>query len=522
MSEENAKEIRKKRIDRIKGVYYSRKDVQKALYEFASGREISPQYFEGFGKRPDTFHYFSDVNGLIQKGATSFHCSEEIWEDPMNIYTGMPDEEANEMRQGWDLLIDIDCKYFDYSKKAAQAIIQVFKNHGIKSYGIKFSGSKGFHLIVPWKAFPKEVGGEETRKLFPELPRKLVSYIGYKAEEVMPGLLPKDIYEQFEGSEINKGIKCQNCREMAQEYEFINYVCPKCKRSEFKKLKKGEGRREFKCPECRKKFEVSDSQEVYVCNSCGSNSSENPDNFSRHTEIDLFELMGLDLVMVSPRHLFRMPYSLHEKTALASVVLNENELESFELKDANPLKAEVKNFLPDAEEGEAGEFVMQALDWNETASGDVAERQEGNSEFKPVKITNVAYKNFPPSIQKILEGLKDGKKRALFILINFFRAIGMEKEDIEQRVYDWNKKNEKPLRNGYIKAQLSWAWKNKLVPPPNFDKEYYKAIGVTPSDEELKFKNPVNYMLKKNSSGSEGTVKKSRNRRYAKKKKIGK
>ena len=53
-----------------------------------------------------------------------------------------------------------------------------------------------------------------------------------------------------------------------------------------------------------------------------------------------------DILLVSPRHLFRMPYSLHEKTALASVVLNTDEISDFELKDADPLKAKVKTFMP--------------------------------------------------------------------------------------------------------------------------------------------------------------------------------
>ena len=51
---------------------------------------------------------------------------------------------------------------------------------------------------------------------------------------------------------------------------------------------------------------------------------------------------------------------------------------------------------------------------------------------------------------------------------------------------------------GYIQAQLSWAYRNKPVLPPNFDKDHYKGIGVEPSLEELRYKNPVTYVLKKN------------------------
>jgi hypothetical protein len=73
----------------------------------------------------------------------------------------------------------------------------------------------------------------------------------------------------------------------------------------------------------------------------------------------------------------------------------------------------------------------------------------------------------------------------------------MDKDEIEKRIFDWNKKNEIPLKQGYIKSQLSWSYRNKVMPPPNFDKDYYKGIGVVPTEEELRYKNPSNYITKK-------------------------
>ncbi|GAI67112.1 unnamed protein product, partial [marine sediment metagenome] len=60
-----------------------------------------------------------------------------------------------------------------------------------------------------------------------------------------------------------------------------------------------------------------------------------------------------------------------------------------------------------------------------------------------------------------MQGVSDGRKRALFILINLFRSVGMEKDELEKRIDDWNKKNEIPLKQGYIKSQLAWAYRNK-------------------------------------------------------------
>lgn len=411
-------DVKKQRINKILNLYYSRPEIQKTIFDFSQNREIVPKYFEGFGKRPDSFQYIDDVFGLVRKGATSFNCSEELWENPLEISTELSRKQLNEMRIGWDLLLDIDSKYLDYSKILARLIINVLKFHGVKNFKIKFSGSKGFHIVVPWKAFPKEINEVKTSDMFPEYPRIITKYLTAKTKSRL-------IEEISNLSKPNKYVK------------------------------------DYKAPE-----------EVVP-----------------------------DLVAISPRHLFRMPYSLHEKTALASIVLDEDELDDFQPMNANPLKAEVKNFLPDAKENEAKELLMQALDWykEKHVEEDTGGFSEKKFEYKPVKISNLqsAEKNFPPTIKRILQGVQDGRKRALFILINFFRALGMDKDELEQRIYSWNEKNEIPLKTGYIKSQLSWSFRNKIVPPPNFDKDYYKGIGVPPTKEELRYKNPVNYTAKK-------------------------
>ena len=126
--------IKEKRIRAITAIYYSKPEIQDAIFKFSKNREISPRYFNGFGKRPDSFQYKGDIFELVKKGATSFHCSEEIWSNPLDISTDLSQEQLNEIREGWDLLIDIDCKWFDYSKLAAQAVINVFQEHNLNNY----------------------------------------------------------------------------------------------------------------------------------------------------------------------------------------------------------------------------------------------------------------------------------------------------------------------------------------------------------------------------------------------------
>jgi DNA primase catalytic subunit len=411
------KSEKEQRIRSLTQVYYSRKDVQKALFDFSKNRETIPRYFEGFGKRPDSFQYPGDIFELVKKGATSFHCSEELWLDTLKISTEMPKKKVDELRQGWDLLFDIDSKYLDYSKILAELIIKFLRFYGVKNMKIKFSGSKGFHLIVPWKAFPKEIYGTRTKDMFPEWPRIITMFIMSATKEELITKI----------TELTKPNK---------------YV------------------RDFKAPK---------------------------------------EVMP-DLILVSPRHLFRMPYSLHEKTALASVVLETEEIKDFQPRDADPLKVKVRDFMPEAEEGEASELLREALDWYKNKHPDETSNKDSDRaerEFKPIQLSNISEELFPPTIKKILLGVRDGRKRAVFILLNFFRSIGMDRKDIEKYLYGWNEKNEVPIKEGYIKSQLSWAYRNKPVPPPNYDKDYYKALGIEPTEEELRYKNPSNYMIKK-------------------------
>lgn len=494
------KSFKEQRIRKVTHLYYSRPEIQKAICDFAQNREVSPRYFEGFGKRPDTLQYPSDIFSLVKKGATSFHCSEELWSDPLKIQTGMTEKQLNELRKGWDLLIDIDCKWFDYAKLATIAIIKVLEKNKVQNIGVKFSGSKGFHLLVPWKAFPKKIGQEETKNLFPEIPRKIVDYIRYESHKEMEKILPEDFYNQFKDAKIKKGIRCNKCNEIADEIELIELFCPRCQIGETKRLAT-KNKKKFYCPSCRKEFITKDQKNFYECKKCNINSEDNSYNFSQTIETDLFDLMGLDLILVSPRHLFRMPYSLHEKTALASVVISKEDVKNFELKNADPMKIAIKYFNPDSRDEEAKELVMQAMDWyreNKISRGETDEKLSGKyADFKPIKINDLSEKNFPPCIKNILKGISDGRKRALFALINFFRAIGMEKEIMEKTIQEWNKKNEVPIKQGYINSQLLWSYKRKPILPPNC-KEFYQGIAVcTPDNLCSKIKNPVNYIVRK-------------------------
>lgn len=402
---------KEKRIREISTAYYSRKDVQKAIFNFCKNRETIPRHEDNFGKRPDTLEYPSDIMQQLKKGFTSFHCSEELWENPLELSTDLKLEQLNELRKGWDLLIDIDSKYLDYSKIAAELILEALRFHGVKNLGIKFSGSKGFHIIVPWEAFPKNLGGKKTKDAFPEWPRIIVSYL--------KELINKKLIEQI------SDLTIKDRKSYVKDKEEVKKVVP-------------------------------------------------------------------DLVLVSSRHLFRAPYSLHEK-GLVSVVLDENELKNFNPKLADPFRVKIKNFYPEEEKDEAKELLISALDWYKQVKKEPAISRK----FEEVKIdkSRIVY---PPCIDLIMKGLPDGRKRAVFILINYFRSLNLEWDEIEKKLEAWNLKNKPPLRQGYIFSQLSWSKRQKKMLPPNCDKSHYKDIGVCEEDELCsKIKNPVNYTIRK-------------------------
>ena len=70
------------------------------------------------------------------------------------------------------------------------------------------------------------------------------------------------------------------------------------------------------------------------------------------------------------------------------------------------------------------------------------------------------------------------------------------------RNFDEVYKNEIPLKKGYIKSQLSWAYRKKPILPPNC-KEFYQGIAVCTPDDFCKLvKNPVNYVVRKSRRGN--------------------
>ena len=170
--------------------HYKRIEVQKAMLESSRSREVAVRFGDkGFGKRPDTLTYTNEIIELGKQGATSFHVSEEHWSSVLRLRPELSKKELNELRIGWDLVLDVDCKYWEYSKLITHMLIQQLLDHGIRSVSVKFSGSKGFHIGVPFEAFPSSFSlqGKQTptKLLFPDAPKRIALYLKDKIEPTL-------------------------------------------------------------------------------------------------------------------------------------------------------------------------------------------------------------------------------------------------------------------------------------------------------------------------------------------------
>jgi len=499
------------RIRRIVKFYYSKPEVQEAILSFSLDREVVPSYMaESFGKRPDSLQYRSDIMGLVEKGATSFHTSEEIWENPREINLDMDRDDLDSLRKGWDLLIDVDSPFLDCSKIATGLLISALEYHGIRKYGIKFSGSKGFHIIVSGKAFPQEFQGEKGKNMFPEWPRAicryLMSYIRRDYNLKVGEILRIEDIEKRTGltKEDLTGFNCINCGARAKKGSIVKLECGLCSlRAERRNVKLT--KRRLKClnNDCAGILEVVGEDDYYYCENCKDPESEKlplgnnkyPESFEEVKGVSAEKIASLDLVLVAPRHLFRAPYSLHEKTALASIVLEKGELSGFTPRDADPMNVKIRNFMPENEEGEGRELLASALDWSKTqkAGEDDIEKKK-YKKFEKIDASGVNEGMFPPVIKKLLLGLKgDGKKRGLFVLITFLRSLGFSGEYINSKIREWNKKNAPTLKEGYVKSQIDWHLRQKkqILPPNYANDSFYKDIGLLEAGKEPKTKNPI-------------------------------
>jgi DNA primase large subunit len=187
--------------------------------------------------------------------------------------------------------------------------------------------------------------------------------------------------------------------------------------------------------------------------------------------------------------MIRVPYSLHEKSGLASLPLKINQLKSFKKGDAKPekVKVEIEFLSRNADSNEATELLSLALSHRKE------EKRKVISDRKLERpTTKLPQEHFPPCIKNILKGVQDGRKRSEFILRCFLYRVGYNWEEIQNILLEWNKKNPTPLKENYLIGQLKWHMKQQRgIMPPNCNNDaYYKDFRVC-NQIKACAKNPV-------------------------------
>ena len=496
--------------------YYSRKEIQGAIVESSRGREVAIKFGDkGFGKRPDTLTYPRDVYELARQGATSFHISEELWENPRKLDIKLSREEINNLRIGWDLVIDVDFEEWNATKLITHSLIKALKEHKVSSVSCKFSGNKGFHIGVPFEAFPDKVivKGQmiETRMLFPEGVQRIVKYLTDHIDnknngfEISRKILAMDSFRNYL-EKNNKRMEeatleiCSKCgtefKEKSKE-DIIEFICPKC---EFRAVLK-EDAPFLRCVKCSTMMEKMKAKKTKKCGKCKGT------NFIRKLNLKI------DTILISSRHLFRGIYSMHEKSGLVSMPIDADKVLGFEKESAHPEKVEIGKYpflnREKASGNEGKELIIRAFDFKPDIEEEKIETNE-QKEFEDISEA-IPKQFFPPCIEIVLKGVEDGKKRSLFVLVNYLTSIGWNYDDIEKLLNEWNKNNSNPFREGSIENQIRYhkGLKKRVLPPNCANEQYYKDFGVCKPDSFCgRIKNPVQYSIRKAKMAQEAKPKK--------------
>lgn len=133
--------------------YYRNHEVLEALTLQALNREFWLVKGESVARRPLKVETVEDlvvhIERLRGKGLVSVFSSVETFSDPLLL--GL--KSAKELRTGWDFVIDFDADRICDAQKAVLCVIDILESFNIKNFKVKFSGRRGFHLIIPGVAF---------------------------------------------------------------------------------------------------------------------------------------------------------------------------------------------------------------------------------------------------------------------------------------------------------------------------------------------------------------------------------
>ena len=155
--------------------WYERSDIQHALLLQLAAKEVWVSAENYASPRPRVASSASELLSVIPRGKLcSIYASVESFRDPLLL----PAEKTNSLRTSWDFVLDIDSSEgIEEAKRCTKSIVGLLSDYGLQSVRVKFSGRRGFHIIVDGEAFDCFSTQEKFLRAYPIVPLQVAKFI---------------------------------------------------------------------------------------------------------------------------------------------------------------------------------------------------------------------------------------------------------------------------------------------------------------------------------------------------------
>ena len=155
--------------------WYKRSDVLQALLAQLVNREVWVSAENYVSPRPRAAKGDSDLLNLMPTGGIcSVYASIESFSNPLLLAT----EKVESLRVGWDFVLDVDSSLgLGEAKRCTKAILGLLRNYDVHSVRVKFSGRRGFHVLMDGEAFDCFASRSEFLGAYPIVPLQVARFI---------------------------------------------------------------------------------------------------------------------------------------------------------------------------------------------------------------------------------------------------------------------------------------------------------------------------------------------------------
>jgi len=155
--------------------WYKRSDVLQALLAQLVNREVWVSAENYVSPRPRAAKGDSDLLNLMPTGRIcSIYASIESFSNPLLLAT----EKVESLRVTWDFVLDVDSSLgLGEAKRCTKAILSLLRDYDLHSARVKFSGRRGFHVLIDGGAFDCFATRSEFLEAYPIVPLQVARFI---------------------------------------------------------------------------------------------------------------------------------------------------------------------------------------------------------------------------------------------------------------------------------------------------------------------------------------------------------